>query len=159
METITLTEVKITNTLVIFKSSCTTYAYEVKAQQYDINDLLKRCTVLCKKLKGMGCKISHKNKTRKTLKDNIDTYEKELSEYNHNFNMLKNYAQWITSKPLPVGTSDNEELNTMYEFSNKCTSALNRSTVLSKVIDFGNRIEDLEQELEHGECSYSTIYF
>ena len=158
-EFIELKEILINDNIVKFTSDHTSYVYLTKKKLYDIKDLLKRTTELCKKVKDLGCKVSHKNKTRLFIKDNIDLYEKEKQEYLHNFGMVKCYAEWITSKPLPVGTVDNEELNTMYDFKSKISKSLYRNTVLSKVIRYGKRIEELEQMLLDGDFTYSKIVF
>ncbi|CAM0049996.1 hypothetical protein VPHK460_0128 [Vibrio phage K460] len=156
---IKISEKEITETYVYFTSDSTTYANERKVLTHDVKSLLKRCTKVCKQLKENGCKVSHKYKTRKELTDNIDQYNKEIADYNHNFSMLVNYATWITSKPLPVGTSDNEELNTMYEFRNNCMKALYRNTMISKVADFAMKLEELEEALKDPDFSYRTVYF
>ncbi|AUR92210.1 coil containing protein [Vibrio phage 1.170.O._10N.261.52.C3] len=156
---ININEKEITETYVYFTSDHTTYANERKVPTHDVKSLLKRCTKVCKQLKEKGCKVSHKYKTRKELIDNIDQYNNEVIDYNHNFGMLVNYANWITSKPLPVGTSDNEELNTMYEFRNNCMKALYRNTMLSKVTAFALKLEELEKALQDPDFSYSAVYF
>jgi hypothetical protein len=159
MDIITITNKEITNDYVFFTSNSTTYANERKVPTHDIKALLKRCTSICKDLKANGCKVSHKYKTRKEIADNVTQYEKEITDYNHNFSMLVNYATWITSKPLPVGTSDNEELNTMYNFRNECMKALYRNTMISKVNEFAHKLDELEGSLQDGDCSYSSVYF
>ncbi len=159
MNIININNKEITKDYVFFTSECTTYANERKVPTQDIKVLLKRCTAICKKLKESGCKVSHKYKTRKEIADNANQYEKEVTEYNHNFSMLVNYATWITSKPLPVGTSDNEELNTMYNFRNECMKALYRNTMISKVNEFARKLEELENNLQDGECPYNSVYF
>lgn len=158
-EFITIDNKEITKDHVYFTSSSTVYANERRVPSHSIKDLLKRCTAVCKQLKATGCKVSHKYKTRKEIADSVDQYAKELLDYNHNFDLLVSYATWITSKPLPVGTSDNEEMNTMYLHRNNCMKALYRNTVLSKVLEFAAKLATLEQELEDGDCNYSKVYF
>lgn len=150
---------EITKDCVYFTSSSTTYANERRVPSHSIKDLLKRCAAVCKQLKASGCKVSHKYRTRKEIADSADQYAKELLDYNHNFDLLVSYATWITSKPLPVGTSDNEEMNTMYLHRNNCMKSLYRNTVLSKVLEFAHKLDTLEQELEDGDCNYSHVYF
>ncbi len=157
-QNILIAEKEITDTRVYFSSDCTIYANERKAPTHDVKDLLKRCTKVCKVLKESGCKVSHKYKTRKLLADNIDQYTKEIEDYHHNFSMLVSWATWITSKPLPVGTADNEELKIMYNFRNKCEAAFYSNTMISKVNAFALRIEELEKDIIDG-CTYSTVYF
>lgn len=158
-EFITIEHKEINDKVIFFKSNCTIYANVRKVKIYNASDLLKRCTKICKIVKGLNCKVSHKNKSRLFVKENIDLYNQEKTDYMHNYDMLKNYALWITSKPLPVGTSDNEELNTMYEFSNKINKACYRSTTFSKVNDFGNKLDEIEKLIQDGDFNYSMITF
>lgn len=158
-EFIEITEKEITPNKVYFISNSTTYTNEIKHIAPDIKQLLKRCQVVCKSLKSYNVVISNKYGTRKLLKDSISSYNKEVLEYNHNFDMLCNMALWITSKPLPVGTIDNEELNEMYVFRNKVIAATYRNTLLDKVLEFENKIIELEQAIKDDDISYSKITF
>ncbi len=158
-EVIKLERVEISAKEVCFMSSHTVYVNEIKIPALDVKDLLKRCTLVCKQLKSLGCVVSHKYKTRKELKDNLAGFEKELQDYNHNWSMMQSYATWVTSKPLLTGTADNAELNSMYDFRNKVIQASNRNTLLSKALDFHIKLTNLEQQIEDEDLQYTKVCF
>lgn len=156
---ITIERKEINDNVLYFASNCTGYISIRKAKVYNPAELLKRCTKLCKQVKELGCKVSHKNKTRLFIKDNMLSYEEEKLEYFHNYDMAKSYALWITSHPLPVGTSENEELNTMYKFSHKVEKACYRDTVFNKVNEFGLKLDEIENAILEDDFNYSKIVF
>jgi shikimate kinase len=157
---IDLLEIIITEDRIKFSSNCTSYANEFRSPTYDIKEMLKRFTVITKAVKDAGGKISNKHKSRKYVADSKDLYLHEMKEYNTNFDRLFALASLITSKPLPTGTSDNQELNTMYKYRNACMKACNRNTIKSSVENFSNRLDEIEQQLkDDNNFSGVTIYF
>ena len=158
-EFIKLNKVVISNDQVSFNSSCTCYANEFKVKSLNVKHLLKRFTALSKELKNNGTIVSHKYKTRKFIADNIENYNQAIILYNQQFEAMQALALLITSKPLPVGTSDNVELNQMYTHRNTCSKMLNRSTIISKVLEFEDRVNSLLQDLKDYDCNYSKVVF
>jgi hypothetical protein len=158
-EFIKLNKVVISNSQVSFNSGCTCYANEFKVKSLNVKHLLKRFTSLSKALKNNGTIVSHKYKTRKFIADNIGEYNKAIILYNQQFEAMQALALLITSKPLLVGTSDNVELNQMYIHRNTCSKMLNRNTIISKVLEFEDRINSLLQDLEDNDCNYSKVVF
>ncbi len=156
---IKLNKVIINNDQVTFTSDHTGYANEFRVKSCNVKHLLKRFTSLTKALKENGTSISHKYKTRKFIADNIKEYNLAIIEYNNEFEAMKSLALTITSKPLPVGTIDNADLNQMYIHRNNCSAMLNRSSIISKVSEFEERVTSLQAELDSGDCNYSKVTF
>lgn len=156
---IKLERVVINNDQVTFTSGSTFYANEFRVKSINVKHLLKRFSTLTKRLKENGTSVSHKYKTRKYVADNVNAYEVAIVEYNQHFEAMVGIAKFITSKPLPTGTNDNAELNQMYIHRNKCMSMLNRSSIISKVLDFELKIDELTHALDNNDCNYSQICF
>lgn len=156
---IKLEKVVINNDQVTFTSGSTSYANEFRVKSINVKHLLKRFSTLTKRLKENGTRVSHKYKTRKYVADNVNAYEVAIVEYNQHFETMVSIAKSITSKPLPVGTNDNAELNQMYIHRNKCMSMSNRSSIISKVLDFELKIDELTHALDNNDCNYSQICF
>lgn len=159
MEYIKLNKVIINNDQVTFTSDHTCYANEFRVKNLDVKNLLKRFSILTKLLKTNGVIVSHKYKTRKFIADNVAEYDQAMQEYNHHFECMQKLAIKITSQPLPVGTIDNKDLNAMYGHRNLASSMLNRSSVISKVLEFEERINSLYQDLKDDDCNYSKVTF
>lgn len=76
----------------------------------------------------------------------------------HNYGLAKSYSEWVTSNPIPIGTSENKDLDKIYEFKNKCAIAYYGNTTLSKVQSFASNLNDIEMRLSEG-CNFSKVYF
>tara|TARA_R110000851_G_scaffold264328_1_gene416887 strand:+ start:70 stop:552 length:483 start_codon:yes stop_codon:yes gene_type:complete len=158
-EFIKLNKVIINNDQVSFTSDHTCYANEFRVKSFNVTHLLKRFTALTKLLKENGTSISHKYKTRKFIADNIKEYDQAVQDYNHHFECMQKLAVKITSQPLPVGTIDNKDLNAMYGHRNLAIKMLNRSSIISKVLEFEERVTSLYQDLTVNDCNYSKVTF
>lgn len=158
MEYIQLEHVEINDDIIFFTSSHTTYINVRKQPFHDIKELLKRCTILCKKLKESGCTVSHKHKTRKFLQDNADQYLRDYYDYLHNYGLAKSYSEWVTSAPIPIGTSENKDIKMVYKFRNRCFEAFYGGSILSKVQDFASNLNEIENSLADG-CNFSKVCF
>lgn len=156
---IKLNKVIINNDQVTFTSDHTCYANEFRVKSFNIKHVLKRFSALTKQLKEKGISISHKYKTRKFIADNIEEYDQATIEYNHHFECMQKLAIKITNQPLPVGTVDNKDLNSMYGHRNLASKMLNLTNIISKVLEFEQRVADLEQEIRDNDCNYSKVTF
>jgi len=136
-------------------SAHTTYLQETLPEKVDIKALLARFKTACAEAKVKGIKIHHKYKTRKFVADNAAQYEQDYAQYLAAFNATAALAKVIfVDKDLPVGTSDNEELKTMYVHRNAMAPFWYTSALFNKVYEFARRVTDFEQkvaQIENGE--------
>ena len=129
--------------------SHTCFCNIVRIKYISINDTLEKHKELVRLAKVKGCKISYKNRYKKTLLELKEGYELEYKNYNDTFNTLKMLWQQKLKKGIFYGYGNDEEYQKISEVYCRIQKFNNIRNPINIVNSINNKINNYIMNLEY----------
>lgn len=139
-------------------NNTTNFVRECKNELPKIESTLKLYKEVLKLCKENKIKISYRNHYKSYLVENTTWYYEQIEKSNNIFNDMVDFSLQVKERGIHVGCGNDKILNHLHKLTATYQACFYRNTILSKVIDIHNRLEEYKTDIENGYANYSKLY-